>query len=91
MAEELFDGAEFRSGHVEVLLGGLGVLTLHCGLRLSEIVLHAGFSGYDIAAEPVASGRLFVFERVERLADRCGAAVHVVVALLVLLDEGGVF
>ena len=54
MAEKLFDGLQFTFGHVEVLLGVLGILLLHIKPRFGKIEVHALLRRDDIPAQTIA-------------------------------------
>ena len=54
VAEKLFDGLQFTFGHVEVLLGVLGILLLHIKPRFGKIEVHALLRRDDIPAQTIA-------------------------------------
>ncbi len=88
-SEELLDGCEFRFGHVQIFLRALGVMLLHGGLGFGDIGLHALLGGDYVAAKAVTCGRLLALNVVQGLRDGGGAAVDVVVAVLIILDGRG--
>ena len=87
--EELLDGGEFGFGHVQIFLRALCVVLLHGGLGFGDVGLHALLCGNDVAAKAVTSGSLLALDIVQGLRDGGGAAVDVVVAVLIILDGCG--
>ena len=88
-SEELLDGCEFRFGHVQIFLRTLGVMLLHGGLGFGDVGLHVLLGSDDVAAKAIACGSLLALNIVQGLRDGGGAAVDVVVAVLVILDGRG--
>ena len=60
-------------------------------LRFGDVCLHALLGGNDVAAQAVTGGGLLFLEIIERLRDRAGAAVDVVVSVFVLFGLCGFF
>jgi len=89
VAEEFFDGCEFGFRHVQILLGGFGVLFLHGGLCFAEVGPHALLGGDDVATEAVTGSSLLALDIIQRCRDGGGAAVDVVVTVLVFFDSCG--
>jgi hypothetical protein len=89
--EKFLDRGELGFGHIQIFLGPFAVLFLHGRLCFCNIRPHALLSGDDVAAKAVASGRLLALKIIQGLRDGAGAAVDVVVAMFVFLDERGFF
>ena len=84
--EKLLDGCEFGLGHVQILLRALGVVLLHGGLGFGDVGPHVLLGSDDVAAKAIACGSLLALDIVQGLGDRGGAAIDIVIAVLIILD-----